>query len=444
MKFFRTLIALCLLAPTAYAAPTSHPARSAGKRIVYECDSLCHERRIPAILCVGQGEHAGRLITFYDNRINGADIGAGKGSNISIQLSVSDDNGLSWSEPRCAVGKAGNEVTAFNPSLLKDSVVWKELRANPAAAWNAAFGDAAVVSDADSPELLLLAAAGPTLFFRGTREKPMQCVGWRSADGGDSWSAPVILTDSILPLFDGEPRHGHIDSFFFASGKIAQSRKIKTGDYARIYAAISSHNSGDDIRNWVLFSDDFGRSWNVLGGLDKSPVDLNLGDEAKVEELPDGSVLLAGRGHNGGRTFNIFTYSDIVSGSGQWDDFVVSNLGREGINACNGEILIFEAKDAATLKKSILALQSFTDSPRRENVSIAWKCLPDRKLTPSDFLEFDGVYRVTDNPSAYSTMCRQADGRIGFFLEEIINGGEYDGVFIPLDIEEITSGKFIN
>lgn len=447
MKKILTTVALAaaiVLPMGQYASAAESTNKNDKYHVIYPCDTTSNERRIPAITCVEAGPHAGRLVTFYDNRIQGGDVGAGTGSNISLQMAYSDDNGTTWSQPACAKDAKGKEVTAFNPKFLKGTVNWDELRANPHSAWDAAFGDAAIVSDKETGKILLLAVGGPVNFFSGRRNAPQQTVRWYSSDGGDTWTHPVEFSEDILTLFDGEPKHGNIDTYFIASGRVMQSRMIKNGDYYRIYCVLTSQNQSKDFRNWVLYSDDFGENWKVLGGTGRAPIDNDNGDEAKIEELPDGSVLLAGRNKRGNRNFNVFHYSDVKNGQGEWGDFITTNLGRRFINACDGEILIIPAKNAETGEEAYLALQSFTDSDRREFVSVAWKELDlSRPVTAATFNRFDGLYRVSELPSAYSTMIQQKDGTIAFFYEEIMNGGVYDGVYVNLPVETITGGKFV-
>lgn len=74
-----------------------------------------------------------------------------------------------------------------------------------------------------------------------------------------------------------------------------QSRSIKAGSHYRIYSALLSPHYG----NAVIYSDDFGSTWKLLGNPASYPIPD--GDEAKVEELPDGSVVLSSRKDNGHR-----------------------------------------------------------------------------------------------------------------------------------------------
>ena len=72
---------------------------------------------------------------------------------------------------------------------------------------------------------------------------------------------------------------------FMSSGKVCQSSIAKVGKYYRVYAALCTRKG-----NFVVYSDDFGDTWNVLGSATESCAPQ--GDEVKCEELPDGSVII--------------------------------------------------------------------------------------------------------------------------------------------------------
>ena len=399
------------------------------------------ERRIPAIATVGAGENAGRLIAIYDYRHNGGDIGFT--GNISLEMSVSDDNGETWSEPAYCKDGNGNAVTTYPEEYAVSNIPLSVQNKEGNKYWNMAFGDAAIVADRESGKVLLMAVGGPVMFFNSRYDNPMQSVSWHSEDGGDTWTPAQRMTSKIYDLFNGEPAFGKIDGMFIGSGRIMQSRYVKVGDYYRIYAVLSSQNNGGNTRNWIIYSDDFGMNWAVLGGTAVCPVPSN-GDEPKAEELPDGSVLLAARGKGGNRNFNIFRYTDVEKGEGRWDSFINTNMGFGGINACDGEIMILPVKDNTTGEQTYLALQSFPFGGSRNNVSIAYKPLNTAAdiATPSAFTTWEGRYQVTARPSAYSTMTWQKNNTLGFFFEEDRGTGAYSGVYVNLTIEEITGGRY--
>lgn len=417
--------ALALLPGNGAVAAESLYADGADKKIVFRYDGtegydICY--RIPSIVRVMAGKHAGRIIAINDYRYSGADIGAGR---IDLYQSYSDDNGATWSKPNHFRNKAGEPVAQGDGTKTA----------------TCGFGDAASVSDRESGELLVLAVGGHRNFFRGRRDKPNYCFSWRSGDGGESWTRRDV-TEQILRLFDGEEEYGNVDSQFFGSGRIAQSSRIKTGDNYRLYAALTTQNGGWNTRNWVLYSDNFGDTWEILGGV---PCVTEYGDEPKVEELPDGSVLLASRRQNGNRHFNIFSYDDIASATGKWSGVVATDMGMGPVNACDGEILILQARDNKTGEDCYLALQSFPYGGKRENVSIAWRKIDYgmRMYDPEAFCDWEGRYQVTDKPSAYSTMVELEDGSIGFLFEETtFPDKDYCGIFERLTLPQITSGRY--
>ncbi len=397
------------------------------------------ERRIPALARVFEGDKAGRLVAIFDYRHHGGDIGGG---NITLQISVSDDNGATWSTPDCLRNANGEPVTAAPDSIFGHDKLAKA-QTNPNLYWNYAFGDAALVADRESGKLLLMAVGGPTLFWSSRYENPNQCVRWYSEDGGQTWSDAQRVTYDILDLFNGEPEYGKIDGQFIGSGRIMQSRYIKVGDYYRVYAVLASQNNGagGTTRNWVIYSDDFGQNWAVLGGTDVCPVMTGRGDECKAEELPDGSVVIAGRCRTGNRNFNIFRYTDATAAEGKWMDAVLTDMGFGSINACDGEIMILPAVDNLNGQAVYLVLQSFPYGGGRNFVSIAYKSLRtgEDMADPSTFTQFEGRYRISSGASVYSTMAWQANNKLGFFWEE---GSPISGTYLDLDLEEITDGQY--
>ena len=287
-------------------------------------------------------------------------------------------------------------------------------------------------------ELLLVCASGDVPYWKSTPAHPLRIVATRASWDRKSdrwiWEQPADLTERFYQGLFG----GRIGGLFMGSGRICQSRQIKTGRYYRLYAALCTHRG-----NFVVYSDDFGRTWDVLGSATQSCAPK--GDEPKCEELPDGSVLLSSR-KQGGRYFNIFRYTDTDAARGVWGAPVDSKTVPGGIRneggACNGEILILPVRDAAG-SRTWLALQSIPAGPARSHVTLYWKELAGRAdyLTPLAFAsDWEGSYEVTDKGSGYSTMTLQADGRIGFFYEE--EPGAYQMVYRALDLADVTGGRF--
>lgn len=393
--------------------------------------------RIPGISC-GYG---GRLIATAARLVCGTDPGYGQ---VDCVLKISDDNGCTWSrEIEAAVG----DSTLINNRLTP---------------MEAAYGDPAVVADRCSREVLIMAVGGCTVFGSPTtnRRNPNIIASLRSLDGGETWLKPVDQTESIYSLFDnGKP----IDAAFVAGGRVFQSRRVKTGDYYRLYAALTARPGG----NRVIFSDDFGRSWHALGGNKCLPVPD--GDEAKCDELPDGRVIVTSR-TSGGRLMNLFTYSDIATGEGHWDKPAKATMSglqaSPSLNATNGEMLVVPAKRVADGKRVHVMLLSIPTGNARENVGIFYKVLPnadDMRGIDDIVSDWDGFYQVSATSSAYSSLELQADGRIAFFFEQTLtkwgrksnpmstsfpdgtgshNVDGFENVYLPISLRTITEGKY--
>lgn len=410
--------------------PTSAPVPEPLEKMVFRYDGTPDysvQYRIPAIATVCAGTNAGRLVAINDYRYCGADIGGGR---IDLYQSISDDNGSTWS----------------TPGHMRDTDGAPVAKGDGAPGVGCGFGDAAIVSDRETGKLLVVACAGNVGFGNSSRSNPLRTVTWTSTDGGDTWSPFTEITEKIYSLFDGEPQYGCIDGQFAGSGRIMQSRFVKVGNYYRIYMAIASRNANGNNRNWVLYSDDFGTTWGVLGGTD-TPAIAAEGDESKVEELPDGSVFLAGRCNSGNRHFNIFRYTDTALATGTWDKRAYSQLDLPTpINACNGEVMMIPVENLANREKGYMVLQTVPFGPNRYNVGFVWKVItaPEHYAT-SDVLShnWQGRLQVSQTGSAYSTMTWLANtGQVGLFYEEATFGKTYCGVYRNFTVEEITDNKY--
>lgn len=397
-KVFQWALLLCMGVLSAQAQQVT---------LFHTGDAHGYPYRIPAITTAPNGQ----VIALTDLRPCGGDIGYGR---VDILGRVSDDNGTTWGEPfNVLVGTGSGPETGY--------------------------GDACIVADAKRNEILLVCVSGDVPYWSSKVEKSQRFVvthgHWDKKSNTWTWDKPTDLTKHIYHDLLG----GRINGLFMGSGRICQSKQVKVGKYYRLYGALCTHRG-----NYVIYSDDFGRSWAVLGSDTESCAPY--GDEPKCEELPDGSVLLSSRKH-GGRYFNVFHYTNAKKAEGAWGYAVDSRRAPGGIKntgtPCNGEILIIDAltKDGNATK---LALQSIPAGPGRENVTIYWKELATRAdyMTPMAFASnWDGQFQVSHTSSAYSTMTLQADGRVGFFWEENGHGGGYDMDYRALTIDEITGGK---
>lgn len=364
--------------------------------------------RIPAIATTKDGT----LIAVADYRYCHSDIGYGP---VDLHYRLSHDNGLTWGEERVLADGTGDESDVQNPQT----------------AWRYAFGDCAIVADRESQEVAVLCVGGKTVYHRARRQNPNRVVLFRSHDGGQTWDKGREITEQIYGLFD-QRREGSINSLFVGSGKIHQSRCVKVGNFYRLYAALCTLSG-----NFVIFSDDFGENWRVLGDPNHSPA--RDGDEPKCEELPDGSVILSSRYQ--GRLFNIFTFSDAAKGEGTWDLRAKALDMKDVRNACNGEILLLPATRKKDAKKVWIALQSIPFGPNRTNVGFYYhELLADHEGAALFAYNWKKGLQVSTQSSAYSTFTLQKDGKLGFLWEEGPTGFNID--YRPLSVEEITGGEY--
>lgn len=363
--------------------------------------------RIPAIATAKNGD----VIALSDHRPCGNDIGYGL---VNILMRVSADNGATWSAVDTVLLGSGKGA-------------------------DTGYGDACLVADRERNELLLVCVSGDTPYWKSKIDHPQRIVCTHATLDAKSgkwvWNKqPVDLTKQVYEDLLGN----RINGLFMGSGRICQSKMVKVGKYYRIYGALCTHGG-----NFVIYSDDFGYNWKILGSATESCAPK--GDEPKCEELPDGSVLLSSRKAKG-RYFNVFHYTDVASAQGSWEKAVETDLMPGGItnfgSPTDGEILIVDAVSKSG-RKTKLALQSVPAGPGRTNVTIYWKELrvADDYNTAENFASYwPGRYQVSDKGSAYSTMTLQHDGNIGFFYEE--EPQWYQMVYKNLSLSEITGGEY--
>ena len=182
--------------------------------------------RIPAIVeC-----KSGKLIAFTDHRYHNKDIGGGR--HLDIVMKTSMDKGATWSSPEQMVAKGGNGI---------------------ATSFDCAHGDAAVVVDKKSGRILLMCASGGIGYWESKRGHLLMMGRYYSDDDGKTWYGEEVTKQ----IYDLMPE---VESAFFTSGRICQSKQIKVGKYYRVYTVLCTRSG-----NRILYSDDFGQNWKVLG-----------------------------------------------------------------------------------------------------------------------------------------------------------------------------------
>ena len=403
------------------------------ERTLYYSRRDGHPYRIPAIATAPNGD----IFAICDYRPCNADIGNG---DVDIVVRISKDNGDTWGEEFKIADGDGGSTNRMETG----------------------YGDPAIVVDRESNKILVMMVAGRTTCWNGLWDSSKEdnpnadavnrvarVYGtYDEASGEWEWTAPVEMTDHMYSLFmDGTTPT--VTSMFIGSGKICQSRVVKKGDYYRLYCSVWTRDNG----NRVLYSDDFGGTWNVLGTIADRPAPG--GDEPKCEELPDGTVVLSSR-VGGGRIFNLFTFDDNSYTAGKWgkekwgEEPKNSNSYQNGLsfggNSTNGEIYKVKAIRKNDGKICDVMLQSVPTGSGRSDVAVFYKEMEynadgTNKYTLETFSQgwTKGIH-VSTKSSCYSTMILQADGRLGFFFEEAPS--DYCMVYIPYTIEDVTGGAY--
>ena len=389
-----------------------------------------HPYRIPAIATAPNGD----IFAICDYRPCGNDIGYGE---VDLVCRVSSDNGKTWTEERTIADGLGH---------INDGI------------WKMGFGDPAIVADRESNKVLVMSVCGNRTCWDGNygeggeNENPNRISRLYIEHDGEKWvyGQPEEVTYDIYPLFKNEGGEAYAASMFIGAGKICQSRVVKKGEYYRLYCAVwNVTKTQRQHHNYVIYSDDFGQTWNVLGDLGYENSASKWGNEPKVEELPDGTVVLSSRKYNG-RYFNLFTFADDTYTTGSWMGEVGSNEVANGLsfggNSTNGEIYKVKAVHKTSGRICDLMFQSIPTGNDRSNVAIYYKEMEynedgTNKYTSTTFAQnwTKGIH-VSTKGSCYSTMISQADGRIAFFFEEEPSG--YCMVYIPYTIEELTGGAY--
>lgn len=347
-----------------------------GQGVIYKVQSApfqpydlgSHYWRIPAMVVLHhqKGENAsknGRVVTMADNRFNhNGDLP----NHIDVYERHSDDNGATWSTHKMVVGTEADHALVGGDH---------------------GFGDVSLVECA-SGKIVAIMVGGPG-YFGSTPSNPIVPTIITSTDGGDTWSTPRTLTDE---LYNTTYTEGAVQGSFAGSGRglMLQRQKDKQLN-GRIMFAMSHRfivNGKRSIQEYIIYSDDEGNTWKF-----STQSAYNGGDESKLVELADGTVMISVR-QSGQRGYNTSTDGGVTWGKqAKWADI-------DG-NACNGDILY--------VNKHVM-LHSYPNDGSRKNVTI--------KASFDSGKSWSKPYVVCAPSSCYSTMDVTKDGDIAIFYED--------------------------
>ncbi|MBM6884178.1 sialidase family protein [Bacteroides caecigallinarum] len=339
--------------------------------------------RIPAMIVLeNNAEHKGRIITVTDRRYdNNEDLP----NKIDLVARYSDDNGNSWSTPKTIAGEYIDSLNNQGPDY--------------------GYGDAAIVETTDGKIICLMAA--DRRYQRSTYDDRIKVYQTSSDDGGKTWERPKEISDLIYdaPYKDASAK---LQGVFVTSGKGLclkhQKRKSANG---RIMFAMVCKFSEWPYYNYIVYSDDNGKTWNVS----KNAV-FEGGDEAKLVEERDGTVIISTR-RSGERGFNVSHDGGLTWGKGY------TNKDLWG-NSCNADMLVYSDD---------VYLHTMPNAEDRRNLTI-YASKDKGKTWPYKYV-FNSL------PGAYSSIVKCADGSIGIYYEDGTMSDHYSMNFITIPLEWI-------
>lgn len=330
--------------------------------------------RIPSLITTKDGT----LLAFCEARKDDR----GDSGNIDLVVKRSTDNGRSWSAPMVAWDAGPN--TAGNPCPVVDQ---RTGRIVMLMCWN-------------------LATDHGKDLHAGTSVGTRRVYQTHSDDDGLSWSKPKEITSAVK-----DPSW-----WWYATGPGIGIQLQKGSRKGRLVIP-ANHTAEGYYGAHALYSDDGGDSWTV-SSLIKPTV-----NESQVVELSDGRLMMNMRTQGVADTKRPYTGYRSISyssdGGSTWTDPTFDD--ELGDPICQASILRYD-------KKRILFSNpnppvSLKRGPR-ERMSI--KLSSDNGETwPAELLIYEG-------PSAYSSLAKLADGKIGLFYEK-----DKDIAFARIPIKQI-------
>lgn len=306
--------------------------------------------RIPALLCLDDGT----LLAVNDKRkYSYKDLP----EDIDIVCRRSSDNGKTWSEPQTIVEGTG---------------------------YKHGYGDPALVQ-CENGDVLCLFVGGNGL-WASTESDPQRSYVCRSTDRGQTWNEPEDITALLWGSQAANPACRNYKASFFGSGNALRLRQGPHKGRVMVAAAMCRKNE-QKLDNFVVYSDDNGYTWQV------SDRAFAGGDEAKLMELNDGTILISVR-QSGARGCNRSTDGGETWGTqGSWPEMTV--------NACNGDML--RVNDTTLI-------HSIPNSMQRQDVSI---------FTSNDEGQsWHSPVLLVNGSSVYSSLTLLPDGTIGCYVEK--------------------------
>ena len=323
--------------------------------------------RIPAIVTAKDGS----LVTATDKRWDhSGDLPA----RIDVVVRRSTDGGKTWSEP---------VTVASDPK---------------------GYGDASLVVDQKSGTIMCI-YNGKEGFWTSTSTNPIRHFYSLSTDNGVTWGPIIEFTSQIYGANCSDPERQKWKGMFLTSGASLQLREGRI-----MCVGVLQKTSGASVMNYAVWTDDLGKTWQV------SDMAYDGGDESKVVELNNGSVLMSirhapnrvyGVSNDGGKTWtNMHPHPDVKD------------------PACNGDIIRYTSTKDGYDKDRLIQTIPYSNS--RSNVSVLISYDESNTWPVKKTIHLAG--------SMYSSAAVMPDGRIAVYYEKAKSGGnEMTCAIVTLD-----------
>lgn len=272
------------------------------------------------------------------------------------------------------------------------------------------YSDPSIVVDRKSGDILAFCTHGNGIWG----DTPGHVTMIRSTDNGLTWEKP---RDISLQLYN--TRKAPLQKVAGAFASSGSAYQLKSGRIMVIVPLRFIDEKPVKFHTYAIYSDDNGKNWKVS----KNPGTTD-GDESKVTQLADGTLLMSIRNrYKGPRIFsrskdNGVTWSEPFEGKMIPDP------------ACNGDILNVSA---ATDTKCDLLLQSLPGHPSERRDVTVYVSRDGGETWPVH-------HKIVTSPSAYSSMELLPDGYVGILTEEDAHDAGFRIWFTRLPLARILEG----
>ena len=356
------------------------PSSSANSNQLFTDDGKTYYR-IPALLTLKNGN----ILAFADKRYNGA---GDLPNRIEVMVKISTNNGTNWTDEK--------RVTPISTSTMDGN------------------GDTGCVLDRKTGDVLALVAAGQG-FLKSTSNDPIRIKVVRSKDGGESWLAPVDITSQVYGAGCKDLTRRNWQAAFVTSGNGLQMRNGRI-----IFVLNVRQTTSAFVENYILYSDDGGYKWRVSRGSPKNP---RGGNEAKVVELNDGSLLMHIRWTPNRLQSRSYDYGET------WTEATV--IGSLPASSSNGDLIVYTSTKNGYDKDRLITLVDSTVWNGQRN---------GYPGNPTFYISYDEGYTWTnykklyEGDAGYSSLAILKDGSIGI-LAELGNSWNGPIYFLKTSIE---------